>query len=95
MHRTLALRKDLTSEEIDVLLLKRDLDVYHNLCRNPQIQLTREQVLVLTNLAQTSREEQMEWIPCLMQMHKGKDEDELCEMLMSYQSGDLLCNLNY
>lgn len=86
VHRSLALRDDLTSLEIDQLLLKRDLDIYHNLCINKKVSLTKEQVNVLVNLAQTSKEEQEQWLPCLKMMHKGKDDDELCEMLMSYQS---------
>lgn len=59
VHRTLALRKDLVPQEIDILLTKRDLDVYHNLCLNFVIPLSREQVLVLTTFAQTPREEQV------------------------------------
>lgn len=41
-----------------------DVDIYHNLCRNVRILLTREHVLTITNCAQVQIEDQMQWYNC-------------------------------
>jgi hypothetical protein len=56
------------------------------LCLNSKIVLTGAQVSVLSTFAQVPIERQREWLPCLKQMHSGKTDQELCDMLMSYQS---------
>eukprot|EP01118_Nematostelium_gracile_P019267 TRINITY_DN887_c0_g1_i1.p1 TRINITY_DN887_c0_g1~~TRINITY_DN887_c0_g1_i1.p1 ORF type:complete len:1009 (-),score=197.61 TRINITY_DN887_c0_g1_i1:30-3056(-) len=87
-QRALALRNDISQDEINSLLQKRDLDIYHNICINKKIILNREQVLQLTSFAQVELEEQRQWLPCLKLTHpdKKEDEEELIQILYSYQS---------